>query len=85
MPPVSMDHMGLIKREPEECENPIILIADRKTKVKYSNVIKNKGNQDQSALRRVALDIAKMGYGHFVFESDQEPAILSSEEECRGE
>lgn len=48
--------MGLSKREPEEGKNPIIVPIDRKAKMKYANVIKNKGNEDHYAIERVAQD-----------------------------
>jgi len=80
IPVISMDYMGLTKREPEEGENPIIVIVDRKSKMKHANVIKNKGNEDHYAVERVALDIINMGYSHFVFKTDQEPAILTLKE-----
>ena len=70
MPVISTDYMGLTKREPEEGDNSIILLIDRKSKMKHANVIKNKG----------ALDIINMGYRHFVFESDQDSAILAMKE-----
>ena len=34
IPVISMDYMGLTKREPGEGENPIIVIVDRKSKMK---------------------------------------------------
>ena len=69
--------MWLINREPEEGDNPIIVIVDRKSKMKHANVIKNKDTEDHYAIERVALDIINMGYSHFVFKTDQEPAILT--------
>lgn len=66
--------------EPEEGENPIIVSVDRKTKMKHTNVIKTKGEQDHYAIERMAQDFLQVGYGHFVFKSDQQPAILSLKE-----
>ena len=72
-----MDYMGLKKREPEEGENPIIVIVDRKSKCKFAHVLKNKGSGDHYAIERVAMEIVNLGYSHFIFKTDQEPAILT--------
>jgi len=54
VPATSMGYMGLTKREPEEGENPIIVMIDRKTKMKHANVIKNEGGQDDYAIESCA-------------------------------
>ena len=61
VPFISVDYMGLTKREPEEGENPIIVLIDRKSKMKHANVGKNKGADDHYAIEIVALDIINMG------------------------
>lgn len=80
MPVISTDYMGLTKKEPEEGVNPIIVLVDRKTKMKHPNVIKNKEEPDHDAIERMGQDITIMGCGHFVLNSDQEPALLSLKE-----
>ena len=77
VPVIAMDYMGLKKREPEEGENPIIVLAERKHKNKFAHVIKCKGAEDHYAVEQVASDIISLGYSHFVFKSDQEPAIVA--------
>jgi hypothetical protein len=75
VPVISMDYMGLKHREPEEDQNPIIVLIDRKTKTKKAHVLKAKG-MDHYAVERVAKDLAMtLGYGKFVLKDDQEPAI----------
>ena len=54
---ISMDYMGLKHREPEEGQNPIIVLVDRKTKTKRAHVLKAKG-VDHYAVERVAKDLA---------------------------
>jgi len=80
MPVISTDYMGLTKREPGEGDNLIIVLIDRKSKMKHANVIKNKGADDHYSIQRVALEIINMDYRHFVFESDQDSAILAMKE-----
>lgn len=67
---------GALQRGPGQGKNPTIVLIDRKTKMKHANVRNNKDGQDHYAIERVALVTVNMCYGHFVFKSDQEPAIL---------
>lgn len=75
VPVISMDYMKLSRREPEEGEKPIIGLMNRKTEMKHANVVKNRGNENHYAIKRVAQNMISMGYRHFVSKSDQEPAI----------
>ena len=69
--------MGLEKREPGERENLIIVLSERKYKNKFAHVVKSKGAEDYHAVAKIVQEIVNLGYSHFVFKSDQEPAILS--------
>ena len=77
VPVIAIDYMGLERREPGEGENPIIVLTERKYKNKFAHVVKNKGAEDYYAVERIAQELVNLGYSHFVFKSDQEPAILS--------
>ena len=72
--------MGLKRREPEDGENPIIVVTERRYKNKFAHVIKRKGADDPYAIEQVAADIISLGYSHFVLKSDQEPAIMAFKE-----
>jgi len=48
VPAMSTDYMGLSKREPDEGVNPLIVLIDNKTKMKYANVVQNTGDGKES-------------------------------------
>lgn len=59
VPVIAMDCIDLNRSEPGEGKNPIIVMVDRKTNMKYANGIKNKGDQDHYRIESVALDIVR--------------------------
>ena len=77
---ISSDYAGLKHREPEEGQNPIIVMVDRKTKMKYAHVLKSKG-AEHYAVERVARELTDgLGYGKFILKDDQEPSIKALRE-----
>jgi hypothetical protein len=58
VPVISADYMGVKHREPQEGQNPIIVMVDRKTKKKFANVLKVKG-VEHYAVERVARDLTE--------------------------
>ena len=80
VPVISSDYMGVKQREPEEGQNPILVSVDRKTKMKFANVLKQKG-VEHYAVERHARDLVDgLGYSKFVMKDDQEPAIKALRE-----
>ena len=76
---ISTDYMGLKHREPEEGQNPIIVMLDRKTKTKKAHFLKNKG-AEHYAVERVSRELTCLGYGKSTLKDDQEPAIKALRE-----
>lgn len=74
---------GFKEREPDEHAYPIILLTDRRTKMKFAYVVPKKGI-DHYGVEQTAKDIVKiLGYEKFVFQSDQEPAMLRFKDAVR--
>ena len=66
VPVVSVDYTGLKHREPLEEQYPIVVICDRKSKMKRAHAVPAKG-LDHYAVDRVAKGISNiLGYKKFV-------------------
>ncbi len=77
---ISSDYMGVKQREPEEGQNPILVMVDRKTKMKFADVLEQKGVEHYAVERQARNLTDGLGYSKFIMKDDQEPAIKALRE-----
>ena len=85
MPVVSADYMWLGKQEgrtssePLDGSAPILVVHDRRTKMKYARVVEAKGQHWYSQLTLSRM-IRQLGYNRIVLKSDGEKSIVALKE-----
>ena len=84
---ISLDYAYMKERnrdpEEEDQENPILVMNDRKSKMRCASMRVRKGGGDEYAVARVISDIRGLGYNMIVLKSDQESPIKALKEAVR--
>lgn len=75
VPRICMGYCFMEQNDEEE-QVPILVIIDKKTKVKFSHDAPRKGIGHEWVIDRVIKDIDSLGYGQVISKCDQEPALV---------
>ena len=89
VPVVSIDYMWMGQENGEEAAEgdgsaPILVIHDRRTKMKYARMVEAKGQHWYSQITLVRI-IRQLGYNRIILKSDGERSIVSLKEEVAKE